>query len=150
MFRFAVTVIVDLIHWTCFYNIQQMGMKDTSLIEKINPTFIALTTTAIRCCPSARKTGMIRVLPEFGQQDRVPRQFNTRNINDAVNQAYTALFCHLNMDFRSSSQEFQAKMIDITHSKIRRRIHSTGMDPAIAQPHNHQSSLDEDFLDYVL
>jgi len=32
---------------------------------------------------------------------------------------------------------------------IRRRIHSTGTDPARAQPHNDQGSFDEDFLDYV-
>jgi len=33
---------------------------------------------------------------------------------------------------------------------MRRRIHSTGTDPAMAQPHNNQGSIDGDFLDYVL
>jgi hypothetical protein len=32
---------------------------------------------------------------------------------------------------------------------IHRRIHSTGTDPVIAQPHNDQGSFDEDFLDYL-
>jgi len=32
---------------------------------------------------------------------------------------------------------------------IRQRIHSTGTDPAMAQPNNNQGSFDEDFLDYV-
>jgi len=41
-------------------------MKDGSLIDKINPTFIAITGTAIHHCLSAWKTGEIRVPPEFG------------------------------------------------------------------------------------
>jgi len=32
---------------------------------------------------------------------------------------------------------------------IRRRIHSTDTDPAMAQPHNDQGSFDEVFIDYV-
>jgi hypothetical protein len=28
-------------------------------------------------------------------------------------------------------------------------IHSTGTDPAMAQPHNDEGSIDEDFLDYL-
>jgi len=32
---------------------------------------------------------------------------------------------------------------------IRRRIHSTGADPAMAQHHNNHGSFDEDFQDYV-
>ena len=28
-------------------------------------------------------------------------------------------------------------------------IHSTCSDPAMAQPHNDQGSIDEDFLDYI-
>jgi len=32
---------------------------------------------------------------------------------------------------------------------IRRKIHSTGTDPAMAHPHNEQGSIDEDFLDHV-
>jgi len=38
---------VDLIRGTYFYGIQQMGIKDGLLIDKINRTFIALTVTAI-------------------------------------------------------------------------------------------------------
>jgi hypothetical protein len=43
-----------------------MGMKDKSLIDKINPTFIALTATAIHHCLWAWNTGEFRVPLEFG------------------------------------------------------------------------------------
>jgi hypothetical protein len=126
-----------------------MGMKDRSLIDKINPTFIALTATAIHHCLSAWKTGEFRVPPEFGPGGGAQRKCDTRNINHAVNNACTDVFRRLDADFRSSSPEVQAKKIDNIRSMIRRRIHSTGTDPAMAQPHNDQGSFDEDFLDYV-
>jgi len=140
---------VDLIHRTYFYGIRQMGMKDRSLIDKTNPTFIALTATAIHHCLSAWKTGEFRVPPEFGPGGGAQRKCDTRNINHAVNNACTDVFRRLDADFRSSSPEVQAKKIDNIRSMIRRRIHSTGTDPAMAQPHNDQGSFDEDFLDYV-
>ena len=126
-----------------------MGMKDRSLIDKINPTFIALTATAIHHCLSAWKTGEFRVPPEFGPGGGAQRKCDTRNINHAVNNACTDVFRRLDADFRSSSPEVKAKKIDNIRSMIRRRIHSTGTDPAMAQPHNDQGSFDEDFLDYV-
>jgi len=43
-----------------------MGMKDRSLIDKINLTFIALTATAIHHCLLVWKTGEYRLPPEFG------------------------------------------------------------------------------------
>ena len=126
-----------------------MGMKDRSLIDKINLTFIALTATAIHHCLSAWKTGEFRVPPEFGPGGGAQRKCDTRNINHAVNNVCTDVFRRLDADFRSSSPEVQAKKIDNIRSMIRRRIHSTGTDPAMAQPHNDQGSFDEDFLDYV-
>jgi len=126
-----------------------MGMKDRSLLDEINPTFIALTATAIHHCPSAWKTGKFRVPPEFGPGGGVQRKCDTGNINRVVNNACTDLFRRLDADFRSSSPEVQAKKIDNIRSMIRRRIHSTGTDPVMAQPHNDQGSFDEDFLDYV-
>jgi len=54
------------------------------------------------------------------------------------------------MDFRSSSSKVQTKKIDNIPSMIYQRIHYTGMAPAMAQPHNNQGSVDEDFLDDVL
>jgi len=127
-----------------------MGMKDRSLIDKINRPFIALTTTAIHHCLSAGKTGKFRVPPEFGPGGGAQRKCVTRDINHAVNIACTDVFRRPDADFRSSSPEVQAKRIDNIHCMIRRRIHSTGTDPAIAQPHNEQGSFDEDFLDYIL
>jgi hypothetical protein len=53
------------------------------------------------------------------------------------------------MDFSSSSPAVQAKTIDNIRSMICQRIHSTGTDPVMAQPHNNQGSFHEDFLDYV-
>ena len=143
------TEIVDLIHQSYFYGIQHIRMQDRSLIDKINPTFIALTATAIHHCLSAWKTGEFRVPPEFGPGGGAQRKCDTRNINHAVNNVCTDVFRRLDADFRSSSPEVQAKKIDNIRSMIRRRIHSTGTDPAMAQPHNDQGSFDEDFLDYV-
>ena len=141
---------MDLIHRIYFYGIRQMGMKDRSLNDKINLTFIALTATAIHHCLSAWKTGEFRVLPEFGPGGEAQCKCNTRNIDHAVNNACTDVFCRLDADFRSSLPEVQAKIIDNIRSMIRRRIHTTGTDLAMAQPHNNQGSFDEEFLDYVL
>jgi len=124
-------------------------MKDRSLIDKINPTFIALTAMAIHHCQSAWKTGEFRVPPEFGPGGGAQCKCDTRNINHAVNDACTDEFHRLDAYFRSSLPKVQAKKIDNIRSMIRRRIHSTGTDPAMAQPHNDQGSFDEDFLDYI-
>jgi hypothetical protein len=126
-----------------------MGMKNRSLIDKINPTFIALTAMAIHRCLSAWKTGDFRVLPEFGPQDGAQRKCDTRKINHPVNNACADVFRRLDMDFSSSSPAVQAKTIDNIRSMIRQRIHSTGTDPVMAQPHNNQGSFHEDCLDYV-
>jgi hypothetical protein len=126
-----------------------MGMKDSSWIDKINSTFIALTATAIHNCLSAWTTGEFRVLPEFGPGGGGQRKCDTRNINHAVNHACTDVFVRFDADFRSASPEVQPKKIDNICSMILRRIHSTGTDPAMAQPHNDQGSFNEDFLDYI-
>jgi len=124
-----------------------MGMKDRSLIDKIHPTFIALTAMAIHHCLLAWKTGKFRVLPEFGPGGRAQHKCNTRNTNHAVNNTCRDVFRCLNMDFRSSSPEVQAKKIDNIRSIIRQRIYSTSTDPAMAQRHHNQGSFDENFLD---
>jgi len=124
-------------------------MKDRSLIDKINPTFIALTATSIHHCLLAWKTGEFRVPPEFGPGGGAQCKWDTRNINHSVNNSCTDVFRRLDADFRSSLPEVHAKKIDNICSMIRRRINSTGTDPAMAQPHNDQGSFDEDFLDYV-
>ena len=136
------TGFVDLIHQTYFYGIRHMEMKDTSLIDKINPKFIALTTTAIHRCLSACQTGKFRVLPELGQGGGAQHMCDTRNNNQAVNNACTDVFRCLDTDFCSSSPEVRAEKIETIRSMIRRRIHSTGTDPVMAQPHNNQGSFD--------
>ena len=132
-----------------FCGIWQMGMNDRPLIDKINPTLIALIVMAIHHCLSAWKTGEFKVLSEFGPGGGAQRKCNTRSNNHMVDTACTDVYHHLNVDFCSSLPEVQAKKIDNICSMIHQRIHSTGMDPAIAQPHNDQGSFDENFLDYV-
>jgi hypothetical protein len=86
-----------------------MGMKDRSLINKINQTFITLTTTAIHHCRSVCKTDEFRVQPGFGTGGEVQRRCDTKNIKYAVNNAWTDEFHHLEADFRSFSPAVQAK-----------------------------------------
>ena len=136
MFRCAATEIVDLIHQIYFNGIQQMGMNDGSLIDIINPTFITRTTMAIHHCLSAWTTSEFRVRPEFGPGGGAQRKCDTRNINHAVENACTDVLCRLDADFHSSLREVPAKKINNIRRMIRRRIHSTGTDPAMAQPHN--------------
>jgi len=82
-----------------------MGMKDRSLIDKINPTFIAVTATAIHHCLSAWKSGKFSVPPEFGPEGGAQHKCDKRNINLMVNNACTDVFHRLDADFRSSSPE---------------------------------------------
>jgi len=118
-------------------------------MDKINSTLIALTITAIHHCLSAWKTGKFRVPPEFGPGGGAQHKCDTRNIIHVVDDACADVFLCLDADFPSSLPEVQAKKIDNIRSMIRQRIHSTGTDPAMAQPHNDQGSFDEDLLDYV-
>jgi hypothetical protein len=96
-----------------------MGMKDRSLIDKMNPTFIALTATDIHHCLSAWNTGEFRVQPECGPGGGAQCKCDTRNINQAVINACTDVFRRLNADFRSSSPEVQTKKTDNIRSMIR-------------------------------
>jgi len=114
-----------------------------------NPTFITLPATAIHHCLSAWKTGEFRVPPEFGPGGEAQCKCDTRNINHVVNNTCTDVYHHYDTDFHCSSPEIRAKTIDHIRIMICQRIHSTGTDPAMAQPHNDQRSIDEDFLDYV-
>jgi len=141
---------VDLIDWTYFYRIRQIGIKDRSLIDKINLTLIALTASAMQHCLLAWKLGEFTVRPEFGPTSETQCQCDTRNIHHAVNDAWTDIFRCLNMDFLSFWPEVQANKIHTIRSMIHRRIHSTGMHPAMAQPHDDLGSFAEDCLDCVL
>jgi len=66
-----------------------------------------------------------------------------------VNNACTVGCHHLNGDFCASLLEVEARKIEDNCSIIRRRIHSTGTDLAMAQPQKDQGSFDEDILDYI-
>jgi len=149
MVRFAATEIVDFIHRTYFCVIWQMGMNDWWLIDRINPTFIALTTMAIYHCLLARKPDVFRVPPEFDPGGGAQCTSDTRNITHVVNNGWADVYCHLYADCHSSSPEVQANKIDDTHSMIRRTIHSTGIDPALVHSHNNQDSFNQNFLYYV-
>jgi hypothetical protein len=126
-----------------------MGMKDRSLIDNINPTFIALTATAIHHCLSGWKTGEFRVSPEIGTGGRAQHKCDTRNIIQVVNNAWTDVFRRLDADIHSSLPVVQPKGLDNILSMSRRWIHSTGTDPARAQLHNDKGRFHEDFLAYI-
>jgi len=126
-----------------------MVMKDRSLIDKIYPTFIALTVTAIHHCLLAWKTDQFSVPPEFSQGGAAQHKCDTRTINQMVDHTCTDVFRLLNMDFHSSSLEVQAKMIGNISNLFRQWIHSTAPDPVMTQPHHNQGSLDGDFFDYI-
>jgi hypothetical protein len=100
---------MDLRHWTNCYGIQQMGMKDSSLIEEINLKFIAHTTMAIHQCLSDRTAGEYRVPPEFGPGGGAQRKCDTKSINPAVDDTYADVFRNLDTDFCSSSPEVEDK-----------------------------------------
>jgi len=81
-----------------------MGMKGRLLIDKINPTFIALTATAIHHCLLAWKRGEFRVPPEFGPGGGAQRKCDTRNINHGIHNACKDVFHRLDEDFCSPSR----------------------------------------------
>ena len=126
-----------------------MGMKYRSLIDTINPAFIALTATAIHHCLSAWKTGEFQVPPEFGPGGGAQCKCDTTTINHGGNNACTDVFHRLDADSRSASPEVQAIKIYNIPGMIRRSINSTGTHRAMANHHNYQGSFDEDFVDYV-
>jgi len=95
-----------------------MGMHDKSFIDKINPTFIALTATAIHHCLLAWITGEFKVPPRFGPGGGAQCKCDTRNINQAGNKVCTDVLRRLDADFFSSSPNVQAKKIDNTCSMI--------------------------------
>jgi len=72
------------------------------------------------------------------------------DVNHTINNACTDVFHYLGADSHSSSPEVEDIKIDTLRSKICGRIHLTGTDPLMAQPHNEQCRFDENFLDYVL
>jgi len=126
-----------------------MGMNDRLLIDKINPTLIALSMMAIHHRPSDCKTGDFRVPPEFGPRGGAQHMCDTRNVDHTVNHACTYLFCRLAVDFCFSSPLVQAKKVDDICSMIRRTIHSSGPDPAMAHLHDDQATFNKDFLHSV-
>jgi len=141
---------VDFIRQTDFYGIPQIGEKDRSLINEINPTFIVLTKMAIHHCLSDRQAGEFTIPPEFDLWGAAQYKCDTRNIHHMVNNACTDEFHHPNADFLLSLPQVQATKIDNISRMNLRGIHSTGTDPVMAQPHYDQGNCDEDYLHYIL
>jgi hypothetical protein len=102
-FQFARTEIVNRIHQAYFCGIRQMGIKDTSFIDKINPTFITLTTTAIHHCQLAMKSGKSTVPPEFSRHSGGQHNCYTRSNTQAVDNWRTDVFHCLDVHFRPFS-----------------------------------------------
>jgi hypothetical protein len=95
-----------------------MGMKDKLFIDKISPTFIALTAMAIHHCLSAWIPGEFGVPPEFDRGGGAQHMCDTRNINHALNNACTDVFRRLDPGYHSSSPDFQARKLDDIRSMI--------------------------------
>jgi len=124
-------------------------MNGQSFIHKVNLTFITHSMTTSRHQLSAWKTGECRVPPDFGRGGVEQCHWDTTNSNRARKNAFTDVFRGLDTDFCSFFPEVQGKKIDNICGMTRRTLHSTGTDPAMAQPPDHQGSLDEHFLEYI-
>jgi len=126
-----------------------MGINGRSLINKVSPSCIALTMTAIHHWLSGSKTGEFKGPPEFGPGGGEQRKCNTSSMNYMVSDVYADGFRSLHADFHFSSPEVEAEKVVNIHSMIHRMMHSTGTVTIMAQPHNHQGSCNEDFLHSV-
>jgi len=71
-----------------------MGMNDKYLIDKIDLTFIALTTMARHHCLSAWETDKFMVLPQFGPEGKSLSIRDNRTINHVVHTTCTDVFSH--------------------------------------------------------
>jgi len=89
-----------------------MGMKDRSLIDKINQIFIALPATTIHHSLMPWKTGKYKVPSELAPRGGVHNKYDARDGNHADNNALTDVFCCSNMDICVSLAEVPAKRID--------------------------------------
>jgi hypothetical protein len=84
-------------------------MQNWSLIDKVTPTFVAITATAICHCLSAGNTGKLRVPPKCGPGGGAQYMCDTRNINHTVNSACIDEFPLHDTYLRSSVPEAQSK-----------------------------------------
>jgi len=125
-------------------------MNDTSLIDKINWTFVPLTAAVILICLSAWNTGEFWIQSEFGPKGGTHYKCDTRNINHMVDTAWADEFHSLNIDFCTSSPEVEPKKIENIRSMICSRMNSTAMITTMAQPHNDKGTPDQDFLHHLL
>jgi hypothetical protein len=66
-----------------------MEVKDTSLIEEVNPTLLVLTVMAIQHCLLAGKILEYSIPPEMGPGGGIQHQSDKRNINHTANHSYT-------------------------------------------------------------
>jgi len=82
-----------------------MGMKYRLLIDKIHPTYIALTTTAIYHCRSAGNTEKLRGLKNFDPRGGAQNKCDITIISLMVNSICNDVFCHRDTDFYSFSGE---------------------------------------------
>jgi len=146
---FAANVIVDLTHQTYLYDIQQMRMNYTSLIDTIDPTFISLSATAIYHCLSAWTTGKCRVMSEFAAQCVIQCTCDTRINNHKLNNECTDVFSYFSAYCLAFSSEIHAPKMDNVSTVIHWRIDSTAIDPATEQPLNNLGSMENHFHDSI-
>jgi hypothetical protein len=112
------TEIVDIIHRSYFHGMQQMGMKDCSLSDKINQIFITLTTTAIHYGLLAWTIGTFGVPIYFGLEGMAQHMCETRYINYPVSNPCTDTSSGIEVNFHSAVPAAHAEMTDDIHSMI--------------------------------
>ena len=81
-------------------------------------------------------TADFRVPTEVGPGGGAKCNCDTTNINHMLNNGCTDEICRLDLDLCSSLPCVHGEKVGNIRSMIHGRIHSTGMDPAMAQPHN--------------
>jgi len=115
----------------------------------MNPILIALTVMAMHHCLSVWKTGEFLIPPKIGLEGNAKLKSKTKNTNYAVNDVSTDVFRNHNMHCLSLPLKVEVKEVKNICSSIGPRIHSTGTDPAMAQPYNNLGSFNEDFFDFI-
>jgi hypothetical protein len=98
---------VDQMYQIYLYGIWQIGIKDWSLIDTINLTFLTLTTTAIHNCQLPMKSAKLRVPLEFNPWGGEQHNCNTSSKTQADNNWRTDVFHCLDVHFRSFSPKVQ-------------------------------------------
>jgi hypothetical protein len=140
---------VDLIHGTYLYGIPQLSTKDRSLANAVSLIFFALTVMAMHHCLSAWKIGEFLIPPDIGLGCDAELESETKNTSYAMNNLCPVVFGHHNMHCLSLPPKVEVAEVNNIRSLIHLRIHSTGTDPAMVQPHENLGSIHENLFYFI-